>query len=220
MRKVTGSEKSKLTNCKACQKEIAKSVKKCPSCGHDQRNFFMRHKIVTGIIVLAVLGIIGNTGDSTTTTAPVATTSTDKVASAPVAEKKAPVVKTIYGINEAVNSDDTTVTVTKVKKSNGGDYDKAKTGMEFVVVTVSIKNGGTSEITYNPFDFKMQNSKGQITDMGFTTVNTDTALQSGSLASKGEITGTIAFEQPRNDTALILKYSGSLFSDDIQFKLN
>lgn len=66
---------SKLVNCKACQKEIAKGVNKCPSCGKDQRNWFGKHKIITGIIVLAVFGkmISGGSDNTTTTTAPVAT---------------------------------------------------------------------------------------------------------------------------------------------------
>ena len=48
-----------MVNCKACDKEIAKGVKKCPHCGKDQRNFFMRHKIITGILILALLAGIG-----------------------------------------------------------------------------------------------------------------------------------------------------------------
>lgn len=204
-------ETSKLTNCKACQKEIARSVGKCPSCGHDQRNLFMRHKVITGIIVLAVIGTSGSTGSSTTI--PVSHVAT----SAQVA--KSPVEKHIYGINEAVKSNHTTVTVTKFKKLNGGNYDKPKSGMEFVVVTVLIKNTGTGEIIYSPFNFKMQNSKGQITDETITSIDSDTQLPSASLASKGEITGTLVFEQPINDTALVLKYRGSLLSDGIQFKL-
>ena len=56
-------ENSKLTNCNACQKEISKSVKKCPSCGHDQRNWFMTHKILT--IEFALIAIIGNAANST-----------------------------------------------------------------------------------------------------------------------------------------------------------
>lgn len=48
-----------MTNCKACNKEIAKGVKKCPNCGKDQRNFFMRHKILTGILVFVILASIG-----------------------------------------------------------------------------------------------------------------------------------------------------------------
>jgi len=68
--------------------------------------------------------------------------------------------------------------------------------------------------------FKMQNSKGQITDEAITSIYSDTQLPSASLASKGEITGTIVFEQPINDTALVLKYSDSLLNNCIQFKLN
>lgn len=45
----------KMTNCKACGEEIAKGAKVCPKCGKDQRNFFMKHKIITGIIALIVL---------------------------------------------------------------------------------------------------------------------------------------------------------------------
>jgi len=172
----------------------------------------MKHKVITGIIVLAIIGTSGSTGNNTTI--PVANVATS------VQVAKAPVKKAIYGINEAVKSNHTTVTVTKVKKLNGGDYDKPKSGMEFVVVTVLIKNGGINEITYNPFDFKMQNSKGQITDEAITSIYSDTQLPSASLASKGEITGTIVFEQPINDTALVLKYSDSLLNNCIQFKLN
>nr|WP_289214196.1 hypothetical protein [Halobacillus campisalis] len=50
---------SKLVSCKACEKDIAKGVKKCPDCGKDQRNWFMRHKVMTfiaGIILISILG--------------------------------------------------------------------------------------------------------------------------------------------------------------------
>ena len=208
---------SKMVKCKACAKEIAKGTK-CVGCGNDQRNFFMKHKIITGVIVLAVFVVIVNAGDGSTTS--VASIS-DNTASVPVTAKaKAPVVKEFYAIGEAVKSSDATVTVTKVEKSQGGEYNKPKSGMEWVIATVTITNSGTGEISYNPYDFRMQNSKGQITDGAFATVNQDTALHSGSLASKGSITGTLIFEQPKNDKALVLKYSGAIFSKGIQFKLN
>ena len=53
---------SQLVACKACGKEIAKGVKKCPNCGKDQRNWFMRHKILSFIGILVILGIIGSIG--------------------------------------------------------------------------------------------------------------------------------------------------------------
>ncbi|SMC20876.1 hypothetical protein SAMN02745134_01128 [Clostridium acidisoli DSM 12555] len=71
---------AKMTNCKACGKEIAKGAKLCPSCGKDQRSFFGKHKIITGIAVIIVLIIIVsavNGGNKTSTTA----TSSTKAAS-------------------------------------------------------------------------------------------------------------------------------------------
>ena len=63
-------ENKNMTNCKACSKEIAKGAKVCPNCGKDQRNFFMRHKILTIIGGLVVLGVIVNVvgGNTTNTT--------------------------------------------------------------------------------------------------------------------------------------------------------
>ena len=53
---------SKLVACKACEKEIAKGVKKCPNCGKDQRNWFMRHKILTTIGIFTILSIMISLG--------------------------------------------------------------------------------------------------------------------------------------------------------------
>lgn len=48
--------------CKGCKQEISSSAKKCPNCGKDQRNWFMRHKILTFIAVIGVIGIISAIG--------------------------------------------------------------------------------------------------------------------------------------------------------------
>ncbi|MDS0527580.1 OB-fold putative lipoprotein [Clostridium sp. SHJSY1] len=71
---------SKMVNCKACGKEIAKGVNKCVHCGKDQRNFFMKHKIITGILVLVIIGVIGSAmgGNKNNTTGP-NTTETKKI---------------------------------------------------------------------------------------------------------------------------------------------
>jgi hypothetical protein len=47
---------AKMTNCKACGKEIAKGAKICPNCGKDQRSFFGKHKIITGVLGIIILG--------------------------------------------------------------------------------------------------------------------------------------------------------------------
>lgn len=47
-------------NCKSCNGEIAKGVNKCPHCGKDQRNFYMKHKFLSILLVLIFLGVIGS----------------------------------------------------------------------------------------------------------------------------------------------------------------
>jgi len=130
-------------------------------------------------------------------------------------------VKEFYNVGETAKVDGVEMTVTKVEKSNGTEFDKPKDGMQFVIVTVKIKNVGKDEISYNPFYFKMQNSKGQITDEGFSTVNQNTALQSGDLAVGGEVEGSLIFEEPVNDNGLILQYQDNIFDkgSKLRFKL-
>lgn len=54
-----------MIECKACGKDIVKGKHKCPHCGKHQRNFFMRHKVLTGIlVVLVVILIVSSGGDS------------------------------------------------------------------------------------------------------------------------------------------------------------
>ena len=44
--------------CPKCGEEIQASATKCKHCGADLRNWFVRHKIITGILTLIVIGII------------------------------------------------------------------------------------------------------------------------------------------------------------------
>lgn len=59
----------KLISCKACGKEVAKGSKSCPSCGKDNRSFFAKHKIISGILIIAIISILSSAmgGDSENT---------------------------------------------------------------------------------------------------------------------------------------------------------
>ena len=54
----------KLTNCKTCGSEISKGAKCCPSCGNDNRKFYSKHKILTGLMALFIIGSVGNAVDN------------------------------------------------------------------------------------------------------------------------------------------------------------
>lgn len=57
-----------LKKCDACGHDIAKDAKKCPHCGKDNRNFFMKHKIISAILVIFVLGILASALNGTDST--------------------------------------------------------------------------------------------------------------------------------------------------------
>ncbi len=120
--------------------------------------------------------------------------------------------KTEFGINEKIEFEGRIVEVTEVEKSSGSDFDKPKDGKEYVIVHVAIENNSDKEINYNPLDFKMQNSQGQIESKTFTTIDSGTSLSSGGLAEGGNVSGTIAFEQPIDDENLQLIFEPSFWS--------
>lgn len=126
-----------------------------------------------------------------------------------------------FGIGDEVELDGQVVEVTEIEKSSGDDFEKPKDGNEFVIVHVSIENNGDDEISYNPFNFKMQNSNGQIEDQGLTIIDSDTALSSGDLAPGGDVSGTLAFEQEIDDDGLELIFEPGFWStDEITFDLS
>lgn len=64
-----------MKKCKSCKSEIDSKATKCPHCQADQRGWFRRHPILTGILVLIVLFVVigvANGGGSKNTSQPAA----------------------------------------------------------------------------------------------------------------------------------------------------
>ncbi|MGF6950100.1 hypothetical protein QF028_002605 [Neobacillus sp. B4I6] len=132
-----------LVKCKACGKEIAKGVKKCPHCGKDQRNWFMRHKIMTfigAIILLAIIGSALSGGDDT----------------AKDSNNKQGTKETVYKVGEVVKTDNLEITVTKSEEKDViGDPEflgkKASEGATLVAIQYKMKN--ISDKPVGAFDY-------------------------------------------------------------------
>ncbi|HDR4483499.1 TPA: DUF4352 domain-containing protein [Bacillus cereus] len=116
-----------------------------------------------------------------------------------------------YSIGETIKLGDHRLTVTDVKKSSGGEFDKPKQGHEYILVAVNIYNGGKEDISYNMLDFEMRNGQGNITRPTLSTINQNTALNSGQLAPNGQVTGTVVFEQPISEK-LKLQFTPNFWS--------
>ena len=161
------------------------------------------------IIVVVIIAIFGSQGGSTQQTSSTGS-QTSKVEE-----------KTEYNQGEEAILGKGAITVTSIEKSQGSEYDKPATGKEFVIVHVKIENKGSENLSYNPYYFKMQNSQGQQESTTFTTIDQDTALNSGELIAGGKVEGTLTFEEPTGDTGLILIYNDSLWSPkELKIKLD
>lgn len=149
---------SKLVSCKACSNDIAKGVKKCPTCGKDQRNWFMRHKfmsLIGAIIVIVIISNVFSSGDEDSAT------SGDSV-------KKA---EKVHAVNKpVVINKKAEVVVKKVEElSVIGDPEyaghKASDGGTLVAIQTTIKNISDEPIgTFSTPTFELVDEKGTAYD--------------------------------------------------------
>ncbi len=166
--------------------------------------------VIVIIVIIAFAGAGNNStvNDNTTQTASTQTTQQEE--------------KTEYNQGEEAILGNGAITVTQVERSQGEQYNKPASGKEYVIVHVKIENKGDSNLSYNPFYFKMQNSQGQQENYTITVgINDDTQLNSGELIPGGSVEGTMVFEEPIGDTGLILVYNDNLWSSkELKIKLN
>ena len=123
--------------------------------------------------------------------------------------------KTDFKIGDTIAFDDKKVIVLSAERNwdSGNEYIKPASGKEYVKVEVSIENNSSNEVSYNTFDWKIQDSNGNITSADSSTYATDGLLGSGDLAAGSKVSGFIVFEVPADDTGLTLRYEPSFWSD-------
>jgi len=107
-----------------------------------------------------------------------------------------------YKVADVVKLGDREFVVNSVKRSGAFGYNTPKTGKEYVIVNVTIRNLGTDEVSYNPFDFKVQDANGAQESSTFASL--DDSLSSGTLAPNGKITGSMPFEVPQGTNAKLI----------------
>lgn len=178
---------------------------------NKEGNWFVRHKILTGIIILVVIGMIASAANPNSTP-----TKVGDNASGTTQEK------TQFATGEVIAFDGKEVTVATAERNwdSGNQFIKPESGKEFVKVQVTIENKSDSEASYNTFDWKLQDSQGVIKDVDSSAFVADGALNSGNLAPNGKVSGFLVFQVPAGDSGLVLRYSPSFWSDKkVEIKL-
>ncbi len=96
--------------------------------------------------------------------------------------------------------------VSSAKVVDGTEYRKAKNGYEFILVNISLENNSDEKVKYGYKNWRMSNSKDKETGRIFTPVNATTALYNGTLFVGSTKKGSLVFEQPKDDEALVLNF--------------
>lgn len=148
-----------LVGCKACSKEIAKGVKKCPNCGKDQRNWFMKHKIMTFIGAIILISIISNLAGGGGEKVAV---SGDGETKAKQTEKK----ETVYKVGDVVSAKQLDLTVSNFEEMDQiGDPSflgkEASDGAVLVAIQYTMKNVSEEPVGMFSYPtFKLVDEKG------------------------------------------------------------
>ncbi len=164
-----------------------------------------------GVAIFAVLLVL-SAGGFGITTPKSSEKGPEKVGGGSATEVPAEPKQTEFNVGEEIKLGDNILKVNSVERRAQIGYSTPDSGKEFVLVNVTIRNAGQSDISYNPYDFRIQDSNGNQTDHAWASL--DDRLSSGSLASGGHVTGTVPFETPRGDQGLKLLFEPSFWSEE------
>ena len=122
--------------------------------------------------------------------------------------------KTEFNVGDIIAFDGKELTVEKVERNwnSGNAYLKPKDGKEYVKVSVKIENKSETEMNYNVFEFKAEDSNGAAESADGQTYSLPDSLGSGDLVKGGKKSGSMIFEVPTG-SSLRLHYQPSFWSN-------
>ena len=112
----------------------------------------------------------------------------------------------IFGMGQYIDYNGVDYRVNRVEVSMGNAYKSPKSGNQFLIVYLTIRNNTDSKIPYSYENWTMSNSKGDEKKRIFTSINAETALYSGELVIGGIKNGSIVYEQPIKDKKLRMNF--------------
>jgi len=137
--------------------------------------------------------------------APVAATSAPPVTPAPVATPTPSAIVARLG-TFVTYTDGWRIEVLRTEPQAPAQYSTPKPGLQYLAVIVRYDNGTAAQQSFNPYDWKLQDSTGVRRDVAFFLGDRADTLHSGQLAPGAFVQGSIVFEMPVGDTRLSAIY--------------
>jgi hypothetical protein len=217
---------AKMTACKTCSKEVAKSAKVCPHCGAKLKMGFFKKAflgIVGFIVLIAIIANLGSKDSEKPATSggeakQASTTASSKPAAAPAELSK-----------EGVSSDVKIVVEGFESKDQVGDnqFSKKQAQGVFKIVKVTLTNNQKDAITIDANSFKLIDD--QKREFSYSS-EAQFALES-SVGDKKEsfllkkmnpglsATGYVVFDVPKDAKNFVLEAKGGFTGKKIQLKV-
>lgn len=201
-------------NCPKCGEPIQASAKKCKHCQADLRNWFVKHKVITGILILIVIGIIASAGGNKSEKVAKQDDSTKVAATEAKSETPAPKEVKSYKVGDSVKLGGAVVTVNKIEASTGGQFSKPQEGNVWLNLNITIENTEAKDqyITTMGQMF-LRDGDGNsyqvaVTDKSLESVNNNL---DGTILAKSKRTGWVGFEVKEDVKQLGFQYNGSMW---------
>ncbi len=215
--------------------------------GTPRRNWFVRHKILTGLGAVLLMGGIGSAvggGGSTASPGPSSSAEVSSKSSSPTpsasskaaksqastssasAKKSTRAPKKLPGLNTAVKDGDLEFVVTKVQTGVaqiGGQYLNQKAQGKYTLVSITIKNVGDKSETFSGSDQKIKDSQGRTfsSDSAAGIYLEDNDVLFNEVNPGNTARGVLAFDMPAGSTPVSMTLKGfSLFSSGTTVSLN
>jgi hypothetical protein len=169
--------------------------------------WFKKHKILTVILALIVIGVIASAGGGAKKVGTNDSSQTSKTATEPQS----------YKVGDKVQLGSVILTVNSVENSQGGQYTKPQAGNQYVNLNVTVENTGKEQefITTMGQMFVLDGSKNQ-----FQVAVTDKSVENpgvvsldGALLAGSKKTGWVGFEVPTAATGLKFQYNASFYNN-------
>lgn len=203
---------NKMTTCKVCGAEVAKSASVCPKCGAKLKR---KHPILGIIIALVgifiIIGAFGSKSSSNTPKrvddAPTTKTSTE-------AQATEEPTQTRFGVGERVEFNDVIVTLVSVTESKGSQYNTPADGNVFLLCEFEIENNTKSELAISSMmsfsaycdDYSINLSLSALMEKG------NKNQLDGSIASGKKMNGVIGYEVPADWKEVEIQFQSNVWS--------
>lgn len=197
----------KMTKCKTCGADIAKSAKVCPACGAKQK----KPVVLIVIAVFIAIGIIGAAlgGDSPEKVGDTGTNSTTTQ-------------QTEFAVGDVVSLKDIEVTFVSCNESSGKGYYTPDSGNVFLFCEFAIENKSSKDISVSSIMSFEAYVDDYSTNMSMTgTLAADKGQMDGTVAAGKKMSGVIGYEVPADWKTLEIRFTPDFWSgNDITFIAN